>query len=296
MLLVDPNAESQLKLLTERFVEDAGFANRPGEKARPDATCWAILALRAAGRNSDVIPKARRWLAASQERDGRVCVAPRQPDACWPTPLAVLAWLGAPEYEESRKRALRFLLKVEPIRLIKDDETGPGHDTMIPGWPWIAQTHPWVEPTAYVLMALRASGCLVHARTNDATRLLLDRQLPSGGWNYGNTFTFQKEMRPMPECTGVALAALEGLTPRANVAKSIAYLKSQLPSLNTPMSLAWTIMGFHAWREPLDRPREQILRVLARQEELGPCDTVSLSLSLLAYHGDAGLMHFLEAS
>jgi hypothetical protein len=295
MLLTDPTDPFQLKLLEDRFIEGAGFCNRPDGSARPDATCWAILALQAAGRNSDVIPKARRSLAHAQGRDGRICVSPLTPDACWPTPLAVLAWLRVAEYEMPRQKAIRFLLEVEKIRLVSAAESGDGHDAMIKGWPWTDGTHPWVEPTAYGLMAMRTCGYLVHSRTSDAIHLLLDRQLPSGGWNTGNTITFGKEMLPTPESTGVALAALSGLTPKASIAKSIAYLESQLASLDTPMSLAWTILSLRTWQERVDEPKERILRVLARQEELGPYDTVSLSWLLLAYYCQAGLVHFLEA-
>ncbi len=231
---------------------------------------------------------------ATQAADGRVCVSSQHPDACWPTPLAVLAWLKSPEYEEPRKRALRFMLEIEKVTVLAKREM-EGHDETIPGWPWIAGTHPWLEPTAYSLMALRLSGYLLHARTSQAIRLLVDRQLSAGGWNYGNTLTLGKEMLPMPETTGIALAAIVGLAPKSTFEKSFTYLKAQLPSLNTPMSLGWAILGLRAWQEPLDRAKEQILGVLARQQELGPYDTVSLSLLLLAYYCDAGLVRFLEA-
>jgi hypothetical protein len=186
------------------------------------------------------------------------------------------------------------MLNVEKIGALAAQEQ-VGHDETIKGWPWIAGTHPWVEPTAYALMALRTCGYLVHARTNEATRLLLDRQLPSGGWNYGNTFTFGTEMRPMPETTGIGLTALTGLARRTAVEKSIAYLKAEWPSLNTPMSLSWAVLGLRGWQEQLDQPKDRILRVLARQEEVGPYDTVALSLLVLAYYCDSGLVHFLEA-
>lgn len=242
-----------------------------------------------------LVEKARRSLVNAQARDGRVCVSPQNPDACWPTPLAVLAWLRAPQYDLPRNKAIRFLLNVEQVKVFDAAEaTSEGHDETIKGWPWIAGTHPWVEPTAYSLMALRVCGYLVRDRTYDAVRLLIDRQLPSGGWNYGNTFTFQKEMRPMPETTGLSLAALAGLAPKTAVEKSILYLRSQLASLDTPMSLAWAVLGLHAWQERLEQPRDRILRVLARQEQLGPHDTVSLCLLLLAYYCDAGLVRFLE--
>jgi hypothetical protein len=101
-------------------------------------------------------------------------------------------------------------------------------------------------------------------------------------------------MWPTPEATGLGLQALAGLVPKPDVQKSIAYLRSQLPDLYAPMSLAWAILGLHAWQEPLEQPHERILQALAKQEQLGPYDTFSLSLLLLAWHCDAGLVRYLE--
>ncbi len=296
MLLTDPNDKSQLKALEERYADGVGVANRPGGNPRPDAACWAILALQAAGGDNGVIEKARQQLAAVQGEDGRITVSSYNPDACWPTSLAILAWQGAPSYRECQDKAIRFLVDFDDIKVLDPSEATKGHDETIKGWPWIARTHPWVEPTAYATLALRASGQTTHSRAQDAIRLLLDRQLPSGGWNCGNTITFNLEMRPMPETTGLSLQALAGLTPKADVQKSIAYLQSQLAYLNSPISLAWAILGLHARQESIDRPRERILQVLARQEQLGPHDTVSLSLLLLAWHCEAGLIPFFEGS
>jgi hypothetical protein len=294
MVLTDSIEKSQLSVLEGRFVEGMGFPDRPGGGFRPDATSWAILAMEAAGSTSGVVGKVRRLLVNAQSEDGRVCIWPQHPDAYWPTPLAALAWHGAPEYDEPRDRAIRFLLESDLIGVVDGPQTGESHDVTIRGWPWIAKTHPWVEPTAYVLLALQVCGYGAHNRATDAVRLLIDRQLPAGGWNVGTTVTFGKEMWPTPEATGLGLQALAGLVPKPAVEKSIAYLRSQLPALHAPMSLAWAILGLHAWQETIDQPRERILQVLGRQERLGPYDTFSLSLLLLAWHCNAGLVRFRE--
>jgi hypothetical protein len=294
MALTGSNEKSWLGHLEGRFVEGVGFPYRPGGAFRPDATCWAILALGAAGSTSGVIEKARRLLANTQSEDGRVCVSPQHPDAYWPTPLAALAWHGAPQYSEHRDRAIRFLLESDLVRPLDGPQIGESHDVTIRGWPWTVKTHPWVEPTAYVLMALRVCGYGTHRRTQDAVRLLIDRQLAAGGWNVGTTVTFGQPMWPTPEATGLGLQALAGLVPKSALQNSIAYLRSQLPALNAPMSLAWAILGLHAWQETIDQPQEQILQVLDRQERLGPYDTFSLSLLLLAWHCPPGLIRFLE--
>jgi hypothetical protein len=294
MLLTDPGDKPQLKALEERFVEGSGVVSRPGGSPRPDAACWAVLGLRAAGGDGRIVEEARRLLAAMQNPDGRISVSPQHPAAYWPTPLAVLAWHGAPAYQEPRDRAARFLLDLQEIGTPQAVGPEGGHDVTIKGWPWIAGTHPWVEPTSYVTLALRACGYETHSRMHDAIRMLLDRQLPSGGWNSGNTITFGLEMRPAPESTGIALQALAGLAPKTAVARSIAYIQSELPFLHTPMSVAWAILGLGAWEEPVDQPQERIRQVLARQERLGPYDTASLCLLLLAWHCGQGLVPFFN--
>jgi hypothetical protein len=294
MAQMDSKEKSLLALLEERFIEGVGFPHRPGGGFRPDATCWAILALRAAGSTSGVIDRARRLLVNAQGADGRVCVWPQRPDACWPTPLAVLAWHSAPEFDGPRAKAARFLLEFDQIGVLDGSQPGEGHDPTIKGWPWTAKAHPWVEPTAYLLLALRACGQESHDRAEDAVRLLIDRQLATGGWNVGTTISFGQQTWPTPEATGAALQALAGLVSRLAVEQSITYLRSQLPVLNAPMSLGWAILGLHAWQETIERPQERILQVLKRQERFGPYDTFALSLLLLAWHCQAGVVRYLE--
>jgi len=138
MLLTDPIEKSRVRLLEERYVEGAGFANRPGGNCRPDSTAWAILVLEAAGGENGAAAKARRWLASVQFGDGRVCITPQLTDACWPTALAILAWQGAPDCEEPRSRAIRFLLdfrQAEMARVtMRRSRAGRGLRKRMLGW------------------------------------------------------------------------------------------------------------------------------------------------------------------
>ena len=84
------------------------------------------------------------------------------------------------------------------------------------------------------MMALKIAGYGDHKRVKEATRLLLDRQLPQGGWNYGNTLVFDQELRPMPLSTGVVLNALKDQTSLATIQRSLTYLQSRVVSLPTP--------------------------------------------------------------
>jgi hypothetical protein len=296
-----------ISVLQQRQVADGGFANGPGGSPRADATCWAVLALSAAGGSDDRVRQARQALAQAQSSDGRVCLTPRHANAFWPTPLAVLAWHRCRPYGPQQGRAVRFLLGFDQLRIVDDPEAVAiiGHDPTIKGWPWIADTSPWLEPTAYCLMALCLAGFAGHERTHEGCRLILDRQLPAGGWNYGNTSVYGQELRPMPETTAIALQALADLVPREEVAKSIDYLRSQLPRLRTPLALAWAILGLAAW-QAIEDPRVSIRELLgilpmphrqdadATTHDAGSWDTVSLSLLVLAGHCPQGLMQWLR--
>jgi hypothetical protein len=116
--------------------------------------------------------------------------------------------------------------------------------------------------------------------------MLMDRQLPSGGWNYGNTFVFEQELRAMPITTGISLQALSGLVARQRVAKSILYLQSQLEHMRTPLTLGWSLLGLNAWSEVPKKTSGLVLDILQKHEEYDRYDTTSLAVLLLAYFTD----------
>ena len=93
---------------TNRALSEGGFAMAPRGDYRPDATCWAVLALRGDPAQQAVVARARARLAASQLPDGRVPISPDHPEAFWPTALAVLAWHQSPEHQDNQARAARF--------------------------------------------------------------------------------------------------------------------------------------------------------------------------------------------
>ena len=97
----------------------------------------------------------------------------------------------------------------------------------------------------------------------------------------------------MPETTGIALQAIAGVVSRQEVAKSIDYLRSQLPHLRTPFALAWTVLGLAAWQEAADC-RPCLSRIVEQWEDAAAWDTVSLSLLLLAWHCENGLLDWLR--
>ena len=126
-----------------------------------------------------------------------------------------------------------------------------------------------MEPTAYAILALRAKGYADHPRLREGVELLLDRALPDGGWNYGNTKTLGQILQPFPCTTGIVLTAL-ALEPGNNkIDESIRYLTHELSRIRSPLSLSWGLMGLSAWdarpRQARGWLRESVNRIKDRE-------------------------------
>jgi hypothetical protein len=283
-----------IDLVCSRALPEGGFSVKGDGIFRPDATAWAILALKSGSCCDEYISRAHRHLAQSQLPDGRVPLITAIPAAYWPTALAVLAWQKSVGYGDSVQKAVTFLINNIGLHFTKTKDSVTAHDSEIKGWPWVENTHSWVEPTSMAVLALRSSGHGEHARVLEAVRMLLDRQLPSGGWNMGNTLVFGKELLPFPESTGHALTALNGFTNTEVVQKSLDYLNKIIQGLRTPLALAWGLFGLTSWNCRPENYRRLILETLERQEKYGPYDTDLLSQLIVAYYTEADLIRFVS--
>ncbi len=159
----------------------------------------------------------------------------------------------------------------------------------------MADTHSWLEPTALAILALGRSGLGKHPRVHEGLRLLRDRALPSGGWNFGNKATFGRELRPQPAPTGLALLTL-AMTPGEPrsplVDRAIRYLNATLPRLRAAMSLGWGLLGLRAWcAVPGDADR---WLVKAYHHALGRPDTAPRLAHLLLAAGGHALQLFRQ--
>ena len=146
------------------------------------------------------------------------------------------------------------------------------------------------------ILALQVAGLGTHARDKEGQSMILDRQLPHGGWNYGNISVFGKELHPLPECTGIALQALADDTDLQYVEPSLDYLLKKLPTLHTPISLGWALLGLGAWGLRPSNSEELILTSLDLQQRYGPYPVPSLALLLCAAISTGGLRSLIELS
>lgn len=307
MQTVQPTAASDsLQAWIDRALDvlermPCGYRRQSTAAAEP--TALATLALAGAGRTRAAQIGAR-WLGSQQQPDGSLSPLGDLKWPGWATPLAMLATLAATREslsgadEESPRndgvapnffdveRAKTWL--IEAVSIPQSWSTEFGHDLAIVGWPWVAGTHSWVEPTAWSVLALKALGLGQHSRTREGVQMLVDRLLTTGGCNYGNTVVLGQRLRPHVEPTGLAMLALAGEANKSpKIERSLQYLTSTLNAETTPISLSYGLLGLAAFdrtpvaasnwladkfREVLDRDRAPIklaLLTLAAQGRSG---------------------------
>ena len=218
------------------YAADAAPASEP--------TALAALALHASGRG-EAAGQAIDFLARLQAENGSVGVREGEPTPAWPTSLAVIAWrtIDPHRFERESAAGVRWVLEARGETLPRAPQFG--HDTEIAAWSYAENTHSWVEPTAFAVAALKKAGLSQHERTRDGVRMLVDRMLPGGGCNYGNTYVLGQLLRSHVQPTGIALLALAG-EQDDRIAKSVAWLRRSLGPETTASSLAWGLIGLAA--------------------------------------------------
>jgi hypothetical protein len=248
--------ETARETLLHRRGHAAGWGYRPGTVPCVEPTVLACLGLLAsvrdgrAGRAEAEVRSAADWLAASQRQDGSLGVSATLPTPGWSTSYGVLLWGALDGYSASRGRATRWLLGQRgiPVPNLAPRERTVGHDTSLVGWPWVSDTHSWLEPTAVTVLALRRDGKADHPRVRAGLQLIRDRAIAAGGWNYGNNRLFGRDLRPQPAPTGLALLALAGVDDRTDIVeRAIQYLHGALPGTRATQSLCWGVLGLRAW-------------------------------------------------
>ena len=226
---------------------------QPGAAPTTEPTSLAALALSAHGMD-EAANEAAEWLASLQSPDGSLGIREREATPCWPTSLAVLAWIAvdADRYKKQIAAATKWILSTRGESIEPTEDIG--HNTLLMAWPWVDGTHSWIEPTAMHVLALKATAHDRHPRTREAVALLVDRQIPSGGCNFGNTEVLGQTLLPHVQPTGLAMLALVGESDKGGrIERSLEYLTNSLSARTTTASLCWGLLGLSAHaRRPAD--------------------------------------------
>jgi hypothetical protein len=276
------------------LLESAGGSSRWGYRRRGtpsvEPTALASLGLSASGseasrmKDAATLDAAGGWLSNIQRADGSLPVAENSATPGWATPYALLLWNASGGYEPQRARARAWLLRIEGRTLPRTDALHAeiGHDSTITGWPWVADTHSWLEPTALAILALTREGLSGHPRVAQGIELLLDRSLKGGGWNYGNKAVFGRDLRPQPGPTGLALLALAARGQHPHEAdRALGYLRETLPRIRAGISVGSGTLGLRAY-DACPGAAETWLAESYRQSARRPDTVQSIALLLLA--------------
>jgi hypothetical protein len=215
-----------------------------------EPAAWSALALAAHGR-IDAARRPAAWLASIQQPDGAVGVSEAETTPCWPTSLALWAWVVVDNLRQSNQFLNHANSAIEWAILNGGRAAAQsghiGHNTELVGWSWAANTHSWLEPTCMFVLAMRAAGCGHHPRVGEGVALIVDRLLPDGGANYGNTVVLGQPLLPHVQPTGLAMLALAGEEiDDVRFSKSLDYLDEAIrPGMSAP-SLALACWALRA--------------------------------------------------
>lgn len=235
--------QQRQRLATQGVV---GYAR--GEPAAAEPVAIAALAA-CSHRLKDPAHRAVRCLLDAQNRDGSVSVHLNEDGPYWTTSLACIAWSQferawpatfKTHFRDACRRGLDYLTQCGGEKINRSELFG--HNTQLVGWPWVLGTHSWLEPTSLALMAMRQGGLGTHPRAIEAARLLVDRQLPRGGANFGNTTVLGRQTRPHVLPSAMCVVAFHRVEPLPEpITRSAGYLRGELNRPLGAASLAWLI-------------------------------------------------------
>lgn len=272
--------------LRDRHLPQGGFAPFPGQAFCPASTAWAILTL---PQDHGWVTQARTALRRCILADGRLPILPDHPQAYWPTPVGLMALLGDASCATDANRLASFLLNVSGAHWPKTPDAPTDHDTNLRGWTWTEGAHSWAEPTATAMLALSAAGLRDHPRLRQARELLMDRQMPHGGWNYGNVRVFGTLLKPDMTNTSAALCALVGRAAQGTLARSLDTLAASAAETRAPLSLAWAVLALGSWGRDTSDLRDRLPELLSEHPVTGALDTGTLALGSIALANPDGL-------
>lgn len=187
-----------------------------------EPTVYAVLALLST-QETGAAQRGIVWLRGAQRPDGSWPPRPGVDEGAWVTALAALIpperlggasharateWLAGTTGAES---ATTYRLR----RWLLGEARLSGQDP--PGWPWVPGAAAWVAPTAFAILALekeyrRNPQPGLQRRIDDGREFLFRRICKGGGWNHGGVQPLGYPATAYPETTGLALAALHGMT------------------------------------------------------------------------------------
>jgi hypothetical protein len=112
----------------------------------------------------------------------------------------------------------------------------------------------------------------------------LDRQIPSGGWNYGNPALDDKELLPFWDTTGLALVALHRHVDPRRVSAGLELMEKNQGKIESLSGLSWAVLCLQGYGRDAGRSRVRLLDVMGslREEDF---HAGNFALGLIALSG-----------
>jgi hypothetical protein len=276
--------------LVRRSLRSGGWSFLEHPQASVEATCLAALAL--SQERPYVADAAIRFLLLHQHQNGAWPAFEGDRESSWTTALTLITLTMFNDMSEARERALRWLIETCGKEAhwfwrwkfkTADREVRFNPDKF--GWPWEPGTCSWVIPTAFSIIAIQQfTVCnrsdVSERRIRLGVEMLLDRACVGGGWNSGNSVVYGFPLRPHVEATAIALLALQDEGRNEVVEKSLRWLKQKATTVESPSSLAWTILSLFTYQVPIQRLQNNLAAMIA--EGAGSENNATLAAVLLA--------------
>jgi hypothetical protein len=253
---------------------DGGIPYVPGMHSFSEPTLLMILAF-IADDEGPIIQPLVDWVLKRRNPDGSIGLNDEFPqEGLWNTPLLAIAMhnLG---FKAERDAAIEFILRCRslPLKPSKENEL----DSSLLGWPWVPNTFGWVEPTSWALLSLGLVGKGNHPRSIEGQKLLADRCIPEGGWNYGNKIVFNNHLMPFWDATALALLALGGSNPSLTN-RNLDLLEKSLPEIQSLYANALAGICLEKFGRNTHEIRNRIMSLLEKDD----IKTLNMAHSALA--------------
>ncbi len=253
-------AAALVSRLTAMAITGGGIPYYKGSGPSAEPTLLTLLALSALGMSPHHAKPLLSWVGCLQNPDGSVGIDARYlGQGLWLTPVAAVVFHRY-DLREARDRARSFIVELKSVTITNNPRIR--QDNTLTGWPWVPGTFGWVEPTAWSVIALSVCGSGDHPRAVEGRKFLLDREIPSGGWNYGNPAINDRELLPFWDTTGLALLALRGATDAGRVRGSLELLERFPEKVDSLCGLAWASVGLDAFKRDAGRLKQKLLAVM----------------------------------
>lgn len=273
--LTSPASTLTGRLLSMRN-PDGGWPYYSGKASRLEPTCWALLALQAAGEQVSLAvlqqwPRREGWFVDKSSDEVNV--------AFNGLAALTLAALSAPP--EMSGPLVSALVASKGARI--DASRINRQDNSLQGWSWTTGTFSWIEPTAWGMLGLKRltrppRDTEVSARLDEAERLLADRVCREGGWNHGNSNMLGTELSPYQSTSALGLLALGDRRETAPATRTLRYLEQSRMSERSALSLGLTRIALGIFGRPADDVAEALEADGARTGFLGNAHAAAVAV------------------